>query len=87
MQKATFPVEMDFFRYLSAGNSNVNRESWLLERLTAQIPGMKMNKLCFSFHFNEVCRCMWQVNIESLWRNELQPQRSAGRRRLQPNEE
>lgn len=46
-----------------------------------------MNKLCFSFHFNEVCRCMWQVNIESLWRNELQPRRSAERRRLQPNEE
>lgn len=46
-----------------------------------------MNKLCFLFHFNEVCRCMWQVNIERVWRKELQPRRCAERRRLQPNEE
>lgn len=46
-----------------------------------------MNKLCFLFHFNEVCRCIGQVNIERVWRKELQPRRCAERRRLQPNEE
>lgn len=55
--------------------------------LTPEIPRKKLNKLCYSLCLNELCKCMWQVDIGGLWRSYSQPPHSADPRRPQPNED
>lgn len=43
--------------------------------------------MCYSLCLNELCKCMWQVNIGGLWRSYSQPPHSADPRRPQPNED
>ena len=63
------------------------RRILLIRSLTPEIPWKEQNKLCYSLCLNELCKCMWQVNIGGLWRRYPQPPDSAEPRRPGPNED
>lgn len=75
---------LDFFFFTES-----QRQSGILfiRCLTPETPKKEQNKLCYSFHPNELCKSMWQVNIGGLWRRYPQPPHSAEPRRPQPNED
>lgn len=63
------------------------RRILVIRWLTPEIPRKEQNKLCYSLRLNELCKCMWQVNIGGLWRRYPQPPHSAEPRRPEPNED
>lgn len=67
--------------------SNVKEDSGVIRCLKPVIPRKEQNKLCYSLRLNELCKCMWQVNIGGLWRRYPHPPHSAEPRRPQPNED